>query len=45
MHALEYYTAIKKSMPFVVTWMDLRIAILSEVRNRERQILYGIIYT
>ena len=31
-------------MPFAVMWMDLGIVRLSEVRERERQILYGIIY-
>ena len=31
---MEYYSTIKKNeiMPFVVTWMDLEIIILSEVR-------------
>ena len=40
-----YYSAIKKNeiMLFVASWMDLEI-ILSEVRDRERQILYDITY-
>ena len=31
-------------MPYAVTWMDLKIIILSK-SNRERQILYDITYT
>ena len=32
-YTMEYYSAIKKNeiMPFVATWMDLEITILSEV--------------
>ena len=39
---MEYYSAIKKNetMPFVATWMDLEIIILSEVRQRKTNILY-----
>ena len=42
----EYYSAIKKNdmMPFAVTWVDPEIIILSEVSDRERQILYDITY-
>ena len=41
---MEYYSAIKKNeiMPFAVTWMDLEIIILSEVRKR--QIPYNTSY-
>ena len=37
-YIMEYYSAIKKNgiMPFVTTWMDLHIIILSEV-NREKR--------
>ena len=38
---MEYYVAIKKNkiMPFVATWMELEILILSEVKpERERQV-------
>ena len=43
----EYHSAIKKNemMPFAVTWMDLEIIILSEVKSdRERQIPYDVTY-
>ena len=46
-YTMEYYLAIKKNeiMPFVATWMDLEIIILSEVESdRERQISYDITY-
>ena len=35
---MEYYSAIKKNqkMPFAVTWMDLEIAIPSEVSQTEK---------
>ena len=41
-YTMEYYSAIKKNkiMPFAVTWMDLEIVILSEVRQRKRNITY-----
>ena len=41
---MKYYSAIKKNeiMPFVATWMDLEIILLSEVS--QRQISYDIIY-
>ena len=28
---MEYYSAIKRMMPFAATWMDLEMIILSEV--------------
>ena len=36
---MEYYSAIKKNevMPFVATWMDLEIVILSEVNETEKE--------
>ena len=35
---MEYYSAIKKNeiMPFVATWRDLEIIILSEVNQTEK---------
>ena len=46
MYIMEYYSAIKKNeiMPFVATWMDPEIIILSEVSQKERQISYNIIH-
>ena len=40
-YTMEYYSAMKKNdiMPFVATGMDLEIAILSDVRQRKRNIL------
>ena len=37
-HTMEYNSAIKNSeiMPFVATWMDLEIIILSEVSQIEK---------
>ena len=37
-YTIEYYSAIKKNkiMPFAATWMDLKIVILSEVNQREK---------
>ena len=39
---VEYYSAIKKKqiVPCAVTWMDLEIVILSEVRKRNTNIWY-----
>ena len=36
-YTMEYYSAMKKNkiMPFVATWMQLEILILSEVRKRK----------
>ena len=38
-HKMEYYSAIKNNeiMPFVATWMDLEITILSEVSQTEKK--------
>ena len=43
-HTMEYYSAIKKNeiMPFVATWVDLEIVILSEVSQTEEK--YNIPY-
>ena len=45
-YTMEYYSAIKKNeiTPFVATWVDLEITILSEVSQKERQIPYDITY-
>ena len=41
---MEYYSAIKKNniMPFTITWMDIEIIILSEVRQRKTNIIYHL---
>ena len=38
-YTMEYYSAIKKNeiMPFAAAWMDLEIAILSEVSQTEKE--------
>ena len=37
-YTMEYYSAVKRNeiMPFAATWMDLEIAILSEVSQTEK---------
>ena len=37
-YTMEYYSAIKKNeiIPFVATWMQLEIIILSEVSQKEK---------
>ena len=41
-HTIEYYSAIKNNaeMPFVATWMDLEIIILSEVTQTVKKSVY-----
>ena len=48
-YTIEYYSAIKKNeiMPFAATWMDLKIVILSDVSQTEKDkymisLMYGI---
>ena len=38
---MEYYSAINKNeiIPFIATWMDLEIIILSEVSQRKANII------
>ena len=38
-YTMEYYSVIKKNdiLPFVVMWMGLKIIILSEVSQTEKQ--------
>ena len=40
-YTMEYYSAIKKNeiMPFVGTWMDLEIVILSEISQTKTNII------
>ena len=43
-YTMEHYTAIKKNeiMPFVATWMDLEIIIVSEINQRKTNIPYHL---
>ena len=45
-YTIEYYSVIRKNeiMSFAVTWMDLEIVILSEVRQRMRNIVLYCLY-
>ena len=40
-YTIEYYSATKRNeiMPFAAMWMDLKIIILSEVNQKEKDIL------
>ena len=42
MYIREYYSAIKRNkvMPFVATWMQLEVLILSEVSQKEKDKYY-----
>ena len=37
-YTMEYYSAIEKNkiMPYVATWMDLEIVVLSEVNQTQK---------
>ena len=35
-YTMQYYSAIKKIMPFAATWMQLEIIILSEVIQKDK---------
>ena len=41
-YTIEYYSVMKKTeiMPFVATWMDAEIVILTEVNQRKKNIIY-----
>ena len=43
-YIMEYYSVIKRNeiVPFVATWMQLEIIILSEVRQRKTNIIYHL---
>ena len=45
LYTMEYYSAIKKNeiKPFVATWMDLEIVILSDVSQTEKDKYYMIL--
>ena len=46
-YIMEHYSAIKKNeiMPFVATWMQLEIIILSEMSQEERDKYHLISFT
>ena len=43
-HTMEYYSITKKNeiMPFAVTWMDLEIIILSEVKTEKDKYMINV---
>ena len=43
---MEYYSAIKNNeiMPLAAGWMNLKSLVLSEVRDRERELSYDVPY-
>ena len=43
LYTMEYYSAIKKNeiLPYVATWMDQEIIILSEVNQTKKDQYYG----
>ena len=45
-YIMKYYLAIKnnKILPFATIWMDLESIVLSEMSDREKQILYDFTY-
>ena len=34
-YTMRYYLAIKKTLPFAITWMDLESIMLSEISQRK----------
>ena len=45
-YTMEYYSAKKKNkiMPFLATWMQLEVLIVSEESQKEKQISHDITY-
>ena len=43
---IDYYSAIKKNkiLQFATTWMDPECIMLSEISDRERQMVYDFAY-
>ena len=39
-HTMEYYVVVKQKelLPFVTTWMDLEIIMLSQIRQLEKEV-------
>ena len=40
-YTMQYYSAIKKIMPFAATWMQLEIIILSKVNQKDKYHIGG----
>ena len=41
-YTMEYYSDIKNEIPFIATWMQLEIIILSKVRKRKTNMIYHL---
>ena len=46
MHAMEYYSVIKKNeiMPLAATWMQLEITILTKSKKKDKYHMISLIY-
>ena len=42
-YTMEYYSAIKKIMPFAATWMELETLVLNEVSQKDKYPMISLI--